>query len=207
MPLAQHLLFRVTPLSMPNGHRSPSLLTMTTMLHRWSCTDRWSKSLCNGNNGDGAFQYRIVGEEWKYLHRLEHCSQWIGKRLCPWRNICYSSNTTLYAQWSPITFTLNYDDNGSTGGAAPIDGASPYVTGTTVTVLSNTGSLVKSGNTFTGWNTAANGSGITYAPGATFAISSNTTLYAQWSPITFTLNYDDNGSTGGAAPIDGASPM
>ncbi len=130
-----------------------------------------------------------------------------GITYAPGATFAISSNTTLYAQWSPITFTLNYDDNGSTGGAAPIDGASPYVTGTTVTVLSNTGSLVKSGNTFTGWNTAANGSGITYAPGATFAISSNTTLYAQWSPITFTLNYDDNGSTGGAAPIDGASPL
>ena len=35
--------------------------------------------------------------------------------------------------------------------------ASNYLAGATVTVLGNTGSLVKTGYTFTGWNTAANG--------------------------------------------------
>ena len=37
--------------------------------------------------------------------------------------------------------------------------------GATVTVLGNTGSLVKTGYTFTGWNTAANGSGTSYTAG------------------------------------------
>ncbi len=179
---------------------------MTTMAPPVELHRSMEQVLCNGNNGDGAFNTGSLVKSGNTFTGWNTAANGSGITYAPGATFAISSNTTLYAQWSPITFTLNYDDNGSTGGAAPIDGASPYVTGTTVTVLSNTGSLVKSGNTFTGWNTAANGSGITYAPGATFAISSNTTLYAQWSPITFTLNYDDNGSTGGAAPIDGASP-
>ena len=46
----------------------------------------------------------------------------------------------------------------------------PTSSGATVTVLGNTGSLVKTGYTFAGWNTAANGSGTAYAPAATFTM-------------------------------------
>ena len=54
--------------------------------------------------------------------------------------------------------------------------------GATVTVLGNTGTLVKTGYTFAGWNTAANGSGTSYIAGNTFTMgSSNVTLYAQWT--------------------------
>ena len=48
-------------------------------------------------------------------------------------------------------------------------------------VLGNTGSLVKTGYTFAGWNTEANRSGIAYAAGDFFTISANTTLYAVWT--------------------------
>ena len=36
------------------------------------------------------------------------------------------------------------------------------------------------GHTFTGWNTAADGSGTPYADGASVTLTGNTTLYAQW---------------------------
>ena len=74
-------------------------------------------------------------------------------------------NTTLYAQWTALpTYTVTYDGNSSTGGDRPGRRVSPYTTGATVTVLGNTGTLVKTGYTFAGWNTAANGSGTAYAP-------------------------------------------
>ena len=58
-----------------------------------------------------------------------------------------------------VTYTVAYAGNGNTGGTAPVDGSSPYNSGSTVTVLGNTGSLVKTGYTFANWNTAADGSG------------------------------------------------
>ena len=91
-----------------------------------------------------------------------------------------NANTTLYAIWEEI-YTLTYNGNTNTGGNAPTDGSSPYTTGSSVTVLGNSGSLVKTGFTFTEWNTEANGSGVSYSEGNTFTINSNTTLYALWA--------------------------
>jgi uncharacterized repeat protein (TIGR02543 family) len=80
---------------------------------------------------------------------------------------------------------VTYDGNGSTGGSVPTD-SNTYAAGVTVTVLANTGSLVKTGSTFSGWNTAANGSGTSYATGATFILagSGNVTLFAKWTALT-----------------------
>ncbi len=76
--------------------------------------------------------------------------------------------------------SVTYNANGATSGTAPTDANSPYSSGTTVTVLGNTGNLAKTGKNFAGWNTAADGSGTTYAAGATFTISQDVTLYALW---------------------------
>lgn len=86
--------------------------------------------------------------------------------------------------WLPIVrFTITYNGNTNTGGYGPTDGSSPYAVGSTVTILGNTGTLAKSGFTFAGWNTAADGSGTSYSPGNTFAISANTILYARWVAV------------------------
>ncbi|MBU6245735.1 MAG: InlB B-repeat-containing protein, partial [Actinomycetales bacterium] len=85
---------------------------------------------------------------------------------------------------APAPSTVTYDGNGSTGGTVPVD-AGTYASGASVTVLGNTGSLAKSGFTFAGWNTAANASGTSYAPGSSFLMgSSNVTLYAKWTAVT-----------------------
>ena len=80
------------------------------------------------------------------------------------------------------TYTVAYDGNTNTGGTVPSDASSPYASGATVTVKANSGTLLKTGYTFNGWNTMANGTGIAYAAtgSATFSIAANTTLYAQW---------------------------
>ena len=113
----------------------------------------------------------------------------------------------LYATGNPpTTFTVTYSGNGNTGGSAPSDGNSPYAGGATVTVLS-AGSLTKTGSTFAGWNTAADGSGTGYSAGNTFSIASNTTLYAQWTALpAYTVTYNGNGNNSGSAPSDGNSP-
>ena len=81
-------------------------------------------------------------------------------------------------------YTVTYNANGATGGNVPVDGSSPYVEGATVTVLGNTGSLVRDGFTFSDWNTAADGSGIPYSAEATFSMpGENVILHAQWSAL------------------------
>ena len=85
----------------------------------------------------------------------------------------------------PTSYTFTYNGNTNTSGNAPTDSSSPYESGSTVTVLGNSGSpvLAKTGFTFDGWNTQENGSGTSYSQGNTFTINANTTLYAQWTLV------------------------
>jgi hypothetical protein len=81
-----------------------------------------------------------------------------------------------------MAFTVTYNSNGATGGSVPVDPGS-YATGALVTVLGNTGTLSKAGDTFARWNAQADGSGAPYGwPAATtFSMgTSDVTLYAQW---------------------------
>lgn len=83
----------------------------------------------------------------------------------------------LVAAWLE-QFTMAYDANTGTGTITDVN--SPYDDGDTVTVLANTFTPPE-GHVDAGWNTAANGSGTSYAPDETFTISADTTLYAQWA--------------------------
>src|ERR1019366_2862290 len=59
--------------------------------------------------------------------------------------------------------------------------------------------LARTGYNFSGWNTAADGSGRSYATGDVYSASANLTLYAQWVAVTYSLNYSSNGGTGAVA--------
>ena len=103
------------------------------------------------------------------------------------------------------TYIVTYFGNTNTGGSVPTDGSS-YASGLSVTILGNTGTLVKLGtppsiltnSQFGGWNTAPDGSGISYVGGNTFNITQNTTLYAQWLPPLSGVQLVYNFGTGGA---------
>jgi hypothetical protein len=78
------------------------------------------------------------------------------------------------------TSVVTYDGNGNTGGSVPVD-PTPYEEGQAVTILGNPGNLVKTGSGFIGWNTQADGSGITYTQSQIFTMGpANVTLYAGW---------------------------
>lgn len=49
--------------------------------------------------------------------------------------------------------------------------------------------FAKTGYTFAGWNTQADGGGFSYVPGATITASNNITLYAQWTVNTYNVYY------------------
>jgi uncharacterized repeat protein (TIGR02543 family) len=117
-----------------------------------------------------------------------------------------NSTVRLYAKWtanSVATYRVTYDVNGATGGTPPADSTN-YEVSQTVTVQGNTGSLVRTGYTFAGWNTAADGSGTGYAAGAAFAMGTTAVrLYAKWTTNpTYTVTYNANGATGGTPPTD-----
>ena len=90
-----------------------------------------------------------------------------------------ASVSFVWETGSSSTYTVSYDSNGATTGTVPTD-STEYDSGDTVTVLGNTGSLVKNGYVFSGWNTANDGTGTDRAVGSTFSISDNVTLYAKW---------------------------
>ncbi len=114
----------------------------------------------------------------------------------------YSSQASviLYAVWTPDnTHEVAYFGNGSTSGAVP--SSHSFVQGSSVTIAANTGSLVLSGYTFAGWNTAANGAGTEYAAGSTYSGSASIDLYAVWLPnATYQVTYMANDASSGAAP-------
>ncbi|CAN2222829.1 Listeria/Bacterioides repeat [Candidatus Nanopelagicaceae bacterium] len=105
-----------------------------------------------------------------------------------------ASSLTLYAQWNS---TISYDTNTATSGTAP-PSTSAKSSAAVTTLATNSGTLAKTGYTFGGWNTAANGSGTSYVAGlTTYSSPGNITLYAQWNS---NITYLANGSTSGTVP-------
>ena len=83
---------------------------------------------------------------------------------------------------APGTLTINFDGNGSTGGNTA---SQQIAAGNTASLNAN--GFTRTGYAFTGWNTAADGSGTSYADGDDYAVTPATgdatvTLYAQWAP-------------------------
>ena len=105
----------------------------------------------------------------------------------------YSDYTTSCS--TETLYSVTYNGNGSTSGSVPVDNTE-YEKDDQVTVLGNTGNLAKTGHTFNGWNTKADGTGTPYTAGATFTITENTTLYAQWTA--YTVTWTISPTTGGS---------
>lgn len=102
-------------------------------------------------------------------------------------------------------YTITYDGNGNTGGTVPA--AVDKKHGTNITLSSS--SPTKTGYTFTGWNTKQDGSGTSYAKGATYSANADVILYAQWSGKPYTVSFNVNGGSGGTGSVTATygSPM
>lgn len=81
--------------------------------------------------------------------------------------------------------TVAYDGNGGESGGVPAD-ENLYEAGGTASVLGNPGALEKTGFSFKGWNTKADGSGTTYDEDDSITVDGmgHITLYAVWEAIT-----------------------
>lgn len=92
----------------------------------------------------------------------------------------------LYANWKPNNYKVRYNGNGATSGTMS---DSAHVYDTTKVLTRN--AYARTGYTFTGWNTKADGKGTAYANGASVKNLTATndgivTLYAQWSANDYT---------------------
>lgn len=123
------------------------------------------------------------------------------------KNVAFSVNVTWGITWADVyvatksasgtirisaktSYTVSFNANGGTG--APSSQTKWY--GTKLTLSST--KPTKTGYSFTKWNTKSDGSGTSYYPGGTYSSNSGATLYAIWTPNTYTVSYNLNGGTG-----------
>lgn len=118
---------------------------------------------------------------------------------------------TLYAIWTSWKHTVHYDKNVSSASSSqtvsnmPSDQTKVYETN----LVLSTSKPTRNGYIFTGWNTAANGSGTAYAAGGNYQYDRSSdggtvTLYAQWTAWKHTVHYDKNvPSTSSSQTVNG----
>jgi uncharacterized repeat protein (TIGR02543 family) len=101
-------------------------------------------------------------------------------------------------------FPITYNGNTNTGGSVPT--SILRNTNETVTASANSGSLLKSGYTFGGWNRLADGTGTNYSAGVdSFTVTGSTILYAKWTINNYTVTYRADSATAGIVPVDAAN--
>jgi|GEM_PF-3156747 len=113
----------------------------------------------------------------------------------PWdfANDTISGNLTLYAKWLEA-FTVTFDRNGGDTDAVPasmsvLDGD---------TISPQPAPPTRTGHTFNGWY--VDDSGNTAWDFVNDTVTSDTTLFADWTPITYLVTFDENGGDTAASP-------
>lgn len=101
---------------------------------------------------------------------------------------------TLYAKWTPKTYNIQFNGNGAKNTTMKKLTSRKY--GTSYTLPANT--YKKTGYTFVGWNTRADGKGTTYKNKASIKNLTSTNgktviLYAKWQKTKYTITYVLNG--------------
>ena len=113
-----------------------------------------------------------------------------GKSYAAGAAMSVTENTTLYAQWKEKDgVTVTYDGNGGKTSDSKTTFSKSVTPEIEFSVQEN--QFTKSGYQFTGWNTKEDGSGKSYAAGAPMSVTKNTTLYAQWKALNYTVTYTD----------------
>jgi uncharacterized repeat protein (TIGR02543 family) len=107
-----------------------------------------------------------------------------------------------FANPDNVQYSVSYNANGASGGTAPA--TQQKEKGVSLVLAMNAGDplLYRTGYTFAGWNTAADGNGTSYAECATYTNDAPLTLYARWAanPTTYTVTFNKNGATSGLGP-------
>ena len=119
-----------------------------------------------------------------------------------WKDIVFEENnepllnaTVHFKEPSPtVTYTVSYDANGGVGTPSqqrktegePLTLSADKPSKAYTVSFNSTGGSVSPASknvscSFNGWNTQQNGGGTAYAPGASYTVEENVTLWAQWT--------------------------
>lgn len=109
------------------------------------------------------------------------------REFIPSRDNAPNKTKTFYAGWNPISYTVVFDGN-----SADASSMDPQEFKYDESKALNQNTIVRTGYTFTGWNTNADGTGTTYADKAvvsnlTYTDGERFILYAQWQPNTASI--------------------
>lgn len=104
---------------------------------------------------------------------------------------------TMYANWQPNEYQIIYNGNGASGGTIS---PQSMVYDKSANLRNNL--FYRTGYTFNGWNTKADGTGTAYTNQQTVSNLTSTnggtvTLYAQWTPCVYKLTTDKQRGIGG----------
>ena len=192
--------------SFANG-ASYSFTADATLYARWSATSNAVTYNANGGTGAPADGSALTGSTFTVSSSAPTRS---GYTFAGWNTASNGSGTSyassatftmpagsviLYAKWTAIAYAVTFNANGGSGSMAS-------QSGTSSTALTPN-SFTRTGYSFAGWNTASDGSGTSYADGASYSFTADATLYARWSATSNAVTYNANGGTG--APADGSA--
>ena len=177
-----------------------------TLYAKWTANLNTLKFNGNGATGGSTEQMSIYTDQTKAL--IENGFEKAGYTFIGWATsadgeVVYidganytmgvNAEYTLYAKWTANLNTLKFDGNGATGGST----IEMSIYTAEMKVLTTNG-FVKTGYTFIGWATSANGD-VVYTDGANYTMGTNAeyTLYAVWLGNLNTIYFDGNGATSG----------
>ncbi|MGN8739529.1 InlB B-repeat-containing protein [Bilifractor sp. HCP3S3_D3] len=115
---------------------------------------------------------------------FEQDTEYTAQQFIPALETTNNATATVYAKWVPNAYDIVFDANTGTGTMS--NESMTYDTAKTLTA----NSFVRTGYTFAGWNTKADGSGTKYADKESvknLAESGTVILYAQWTANTYTV--------------------
>lgn len=93
-----------------------------------------------------------------------------------------------------LTYTITYNSNGATSGVEPY--SSTKTENINLFLSYNSGLLSKTGYTFSGWNSAASGTGTDYSEGSKYTANASITLYAKWTANDYEITFNEQSGSG-----------
>ena len=173
------------------GYTAPQTWPIVISLHLYSAASGGSSLKVIGSfayedefevNGNKSITLNLSG--------ISNGTYYVGAEGDP-GDVFSTSRTTVVVNIStPITISFNV--NGGSPSTPPTN--INTTSGSSVTLPLNSSS--KTGYTFAGWNTLANGSGTNYTAGASYQFYSSVTLYAKWVPTIYYITYFLGGGSG-----------